>query len=119
MWKINRSRHRYDKTFGTKISGKGSGRGRHQGRGGQGSQVGRGRSRSARGYSYSGVTPKHKVLCSSLGNHVFDYVQKAPADQVRNTWEKLVHHVGKIHGHDISKKLLNNKTVIIPNLDHN
>ena len=38
---------------------------------------------------------------------------------MRNTWEKLVHHVGIIHGHDISNKLFNKKTVIIPKSDHN
>jgi hypothetical protein len=87
-----------------------SGRGR--GRGGRG-RGGRGR---GRGQSYSGTgaaTAKHKGLCSALGNHVFDYGQKAAADQMRTTWEKIVHHVGTIYGHDISNVLMNKKTVTI------
>jgi hypothetical protein len=57
---------------------------------------------------------KHKGLCSALGNHAFDYGQKAATDQMRTTWEKIVHHVGTIYGHDISNKQLNKKTVLIP-----
>ena len=34
------------------------------------------------------------------------------------TWEKLLHHVGKIHGNYISKTLLNMKTEIIPKPEH-
>ena len=37
---------------------------------------------------------------------------------MRTTWEKLVHHVGKIHGHDISNKLLNKKRVTIDKHEH-
>ena len=33
-------------------------------------------------------------------------------------WEKLVHHVGTIHEHEIINGLLNKKTVIIPKLEH-
>ena len=57
-------------------------------------------------------------MCSSILIHVFDYGQKTLADQMRTTWKRLVHHVGTIHGHDISNKLLNKKTVIITKLDH-
>jgi hypothetical protein len=32
---------------------------------------------------------------------------------MRTTWEKIVHHVGTIYGHDISNELLNKKTVTI------
>jgi hypothetical protein len=32
---------------------------------------------------------------------------------MRTTWEKIVHHVGTIDGHDISNELLNKKTVLI------
>ena len=53
------------------MSGKGSGRGSYQGRGG------RGRGINNTVYSYSGDTPKHNRLFSELGNHVFDYSQKA------------------------------------------
>ena len=83
-----------------------------RGRGGRG-RGGRGR---GRGNSYSGTgvtTTKHKGLCSALGIHVFDYGQKAAADQMRTTWEKIVHHAGTIYGHDISNELLNKKTVLI------
>ena len=37
---------------------------------------------------------------------------------MRATQEKLVHHFGKIHGHDIRNELLNNKKVIITKLGH-
>jgi hypothetical protein len=37
---------------------------------------------------------------------------------MRTTWEKFVHHVGTIHGHDISNELLNKKTVIIEKPTH-
>jgi hypothetical protein len=84
------------------------GKGRGRGRGGRG---------RGRGSSYSGTgaaaAAKHKGLCSALGNHVFDYGQKAAADQMRTTWEKIVHHAGTIYGHDISNELLNKKTVVI------
>jgi hypothetical protein len=42
---------------------------------------------------------------------VFDYGQKAAADQMRTTWDKLVQHVGTSHGQDISDELQNKKTV--------
>ena len=32
---------------------------------------------------------------------------------MRTTWEKIVHHVGTIYGHDISNELQNRKTVTI------
>ena len=39
----------------------------------------------------------------ALGNQVFHYGKNASAYQKRTTWEKIVDHVGKIHGHNISK----------------
>ena len=54
------------------MSGKESGKGIYQGKGGRGCRGVRGRVRSAKGYSYSGATTKHKVLCSSLVIHFFD-----------------------------------------------
>ena len=45
---------------------------------------------------------------------MFDYGQKGAADQMRTMWEKIVHHVGTIHGHDVSNELLNKKIVSIP-----
>ena len=86
------------------MSGKGSGRGSYQCQGVRGVRV---RGRSDRGYSYYGATTKNKGLCSALGNHVFDYSQKAPEDQIIDTREKLVHHVGTIHGNDIVNELQN------------
>jgi hypothetical protein len=66
----------------------------------------------------SGALAKHKGLCAALGIHVFDYGQKGAADQMRTTWEKIVHHVGTIYGHDISNELQNKKTVIIDEPKH-
>jgi hypothetical protein len=37
---------------------------------------------------------------------------------MRTTWEKIVHHVGKIYRHDISNELQNKKTVIITKPKH-
>jgi hypothetical protein len=34
---------------------------------------------------------------------------------MRNTWEKITHHVGTIYGHDISNELQNKTKVTIPN----
>jgi hypothetical protein len=45
--------------------------------------------------------------------HVFDYGIKGTADQMRNTWEKITHHVGTIYGHDISNELQNKTLVTI------
>ena len=89
------------------MSVKGRERGIYQGRGGWG------KSRSSRGYSYPGVTNKHKGICSFLGNHIFDYGKNSSAHQMRTTWEKLVHNIGTIHGHHIRNGLNNNKTLII------
>ena len=77
---------------------------------------GRGRGRGC-GNHYSGnntTTTKPKGLCSALTHHVFDYGQKGAADQMRMTWEKIVHHVGTIYGHDVSNELQNKKTVPVP-----
>ena len=37
---------------------------------------------------------------------------------MRTTCKNIVHHVGTIHGHDISNELQKKKTVIIPKLEH-
>jgi hypothetical protein len=98
-----------------------SGRG-GRGRGNRGNRDGNrgGRSRGrGRGTSYSSAAaPKHKGLCAALGNHVFDYGQKGAADQMRTTWEKIVHHAGTIYGHDISNELQNRKTLTIEEPTH-
>ena len=38
---------------------------------------------------------------------------------MRTTWDKLLHHVATIHGHNIKYELQNKNTVIIPKPDHN
>jgi hypothetical protein len=45
--------------------------------------------------------------------HVFDCGSKGAADQMRNTWEKITHHVGTIYGHNISNELQNKTLVTI------
>ena len=57
-------------------------------------------------------------MCSDLSNHVFDYGQKALAHHIRTTRQKLLYHIGTIHGHNISNKLQNYRTVIIPKPNH-
>ncbi len=98
-----------------------SGRSGKQGRSGR-SKSGTSNGRGGRGrgnyYSGSDKVVKHKGLCAALGSHVFDYAQKGAADQMRTTWEKIVHHVGTIYGHDISNELLNKKTVVIDKPAH-
>jgi hypothetical protein len=96
-----------------------SGRGiQGSGRGGRGTDNkgcgGRGRGRGSSCTGTGTAAAKHNGLCIDIGNHVFDYGQKEAADQMRTTWEKTVHHMGAIYGHEISNELLNKKTVIIP-----
>ena len=87
----------------------------YQGHVGQGD---RGRGTSDIWYNYYEAISKYKGLCSALVNHIFDYGQNASEDQMRTTWEKLVHHVLTIHGHDIINELQNKKNVNIPKPDH-
>jgi hypothetical protein len=86
--------------------------GRNTSRGGRG---GGGRSRGrGRGQNYSGTsTTTKKGLCDALGANVFDYGQKAAADQMRTSWEKITEYVGATYGQDISNELGNKTTVII------
>ncbi len=79
-------------------AGKGSRRG---GRGSGGCRGGRGC-----GQNYAGTTTTtRKGLCDALGANVFDYGQKAAADQMRTSWEKITEYVGTTYGQDISNKL--------------
>ena len=90
------------------MSGK-SGRG---GRGGRGYPA-RGRGRG-RGQNYTGTSSTSKKgLCEALGTNVFDYGQKAAADQMRTSWEKITEYVGTTYGQDISNELQNKSTVVI------
>ena len=45
---------------------------------------------------------------------MFDYGQKASADQMITSWEKLVQYVGTSYGHDISNELENKIAVVLP-----
>jgi hypothetical protein len=90
-----------------------SGRGRSSGRGGRGNSGHGGRGRG-RGQNYAGAASALKRgLCTTLGTNVFDYGQKAAADQMRTSWEKLVQYVGTTYGQDISNELQNKLTVAI------
>jgi hypothetical protein len=67
------------------MSGRGGRNNGHAGRGGNGRRRGRGR-----GQNYTGITTSTKKgLCDALGANAFDYGQKAAADQMRTTWEKI------------------------------
>jgi hypothetical protein len=94
-----------------------SGRGGRSARGGCGghSRTYQGCGRRRWGNYYSGVRAevKHEGLCAALSNPVFDSGAKEAADQMRTTWEKIVHHVGAIYGQDISNKLQQNKKTVI------
>jgi hypothetical protein len=100
------------------MSGRG-GRGRGSRGNCDGNRGGRGRGKG-RGSSYASntTTIKHKGLCAALGSHVFECGQKGAADNMRTTWEKVVHHAGTIYGHDISNELQNWKTITIEEPKH-
>ena len=92
-----------------------SGRGGRSGRGG-GRNSRSVRCQGGRGQNYSGAGTggRKQGLCSALGKNMFDYGQKASADQMRTSWEKLVQYVGTSYGHDISNKLQNKLAVVFP-----
>jgi hypothetical protein len=91
------------------MSGRG---GRNYGHGGRGSG-GRARGRG-RGQNYTGTnTSSKKGLCEALRLNVFDYGQKAAADQMRTSWEKITEYVGTMYGQDISNELQNKVSVTI------
>jgi hypothetical protein len=52
-------------------------------------------------------------LCEALGTNVFDYGQKAAADQMQTSWEKITECVGTARGQDISDELQNKTAVVI------
>ena len=97
------------------MSGRGNGRGgRGNGRGGRG-RGGRSNNRGGgRGQHYAGASSSAKKgMCSALGTSVFDYSQRAAADQMKTSWEKLVQYVGTTYGQDISNELQNRLTVTL------
>ena len=49
---------------------------------------------------------------------MFGYGQKAYADQMRTSWEKLVQYVGTSYGYDISNELQNKLAVILPDTNY-
>jgi hypothetical protein len=94
------------------MSGRG---GRNNGRAGR-SGNGRGR---GRGQNYTGTTTSTKKgLCDALGANVFDYGQKAAADQMRTTWEKIITYVRTTYAQDICSELQNKSTVILDQPTH-
>jgi hypothetical protein len=61
-----------------------------------------------RGQNYTGARAMPKSgHCAALGNNVFDYGQRAAADQMPTLWEKLVQFVGTNYRQDISNELQN------------
>jgi hypothetical protein len=92
------------------MSGRGRGRGR--GRGQRGGRNGRGSHGRGNDYSGNGAA-KAKGLCQALGSHVLDYGQKAAAEQMRTTFEKMVQYVGATFSSDISNELHNRMTVVL------
>jgi hypothetical protein len=93
-----------------------TGRAGRGGRGGRNHSEGRGR---GRGQNYTGTSSSTgKGLNDTLGGHVFDYGQKAAADQMCASWEKITEYVGATCGQDISNELQNKITVTIPELTH-
>ena len=86
--------------------------GRHAGRGGRGN-ISRGRGRG-RGQNCTGTASSTKKgSCEALGLNIFDHGQKAAADQMRSSMEKITEHVGTMHGQDISNELQSEITVVI------
>jgi hypothetical protein len=59
-----------------------------------------------------------KGLCKALGTNVFDCGQKAAADQMQTSWEKITKYVGTTYRQDISNELQNKTTVVITELVH-
>ena len=93
-----------------------SGRG-GRGRGGRGG--GRGGRGRGRGHGYTGTSgATKKGLCNALGPNVFDYGDKAAADRMRTSWEKVVQYVGAHYGQDISNELQNKIRVTLPEPTH-
>ena len=92
------------------MSGRG---GRNFSRGGRGNG-GRGHGRG-RDQKYTGnTTTTKKGLCKALGGNVFDCGQKAAADQMQKSWDKIsTEYAGSLYGQDISNELQNKTTVDI------
>ena len=66
------------------------------------------------GQAYTGnATLTKKGLCKALGGNVLNYGQKAAADQMRTSWEKITEYVGTLYGQDVSKELQKKATVAI------
>ena len=71
-----------------------------------------GRRGKGRGHTYFGaISAAKKGLSNTLGTSVFDYFQKAAADQTRTSWEKLIQYISTNYSQDISNELQNKITV--------
>jgi hypothetical protein len=57
-------------------------------------------------------------LCDALGVNVFDYGQKAAANQMRTSWEKITEYVGTTYAQDICNESQNKLTVILDEPTH-
>ena len=85
-------------------------------RGGRG-RDGRGRSNArGRGYNYTGAistSTSQKILCNKLTNNVFDHGNKAAADKMCTSMEKIVQYVSTNYGQYIRNEIQNKATVTI------
>ena len=90
-------------------------RNNQKGRGGGGR--GRGR-RNPRPKPSNPNANRERGLCSALGTHMFTYDQKGSADHARTTLEKIVLHIGSIHGQDISTELDTRQPVVFEEPKH-
>jgi hypothetical protein len=52
-------------------------------------------------------------MCDALRANVFDYGQKAAADQMQTIWEKITDYVGTTYAQDICNEVQNKGTVIL------
>ena len=91
-----------------------SGRGHGRGRGG-GRQSHQARGQGPGGSQNSRTDNKNqKELCVAIGNHVFDYhKKKGAADQLTDTWDKLVDHAGSLYGENVRNELFNKAHVVL------
>jgi hypothetical protein len=85
----------------------------NNGCGGRGGDARGGRGQGL-GQNYTGsINAAKKVLCTNLGNNVFDYDQKYAADQMWTSWEELVQFFSKHYRQDIINELENKIPVIL------
>jgi hypothetical protein len=94
------------------MAGQNSNTGRGHGRGcGNKGRGGRGKSQGNSGHTKPTFA---RGACADLGNHVFDYGPKGPADQRATTWEQINIYVGTKFVEEITNTLRNGKEQPIP-----